>query len=115
MFTENLKMAELLEMNPQLILMLPRFNMNLGFGEKKVSEVCESNNVPCPLFILLCNIYTYNNYLPAKKEIQEIDTNALINYLKKSHDYYLNQRLKHIGVHVSAAIEEALQKNEQLL
>jgi hypothetical protein len=34
-FQADIKLADMLNINPQLILMLPRFNIGLGFGEKK--------------------------------------------------------------------------------
>lgn len=106
-FNKNIKLADLLNINPQLILMLPRFDIALGFGEKRVKDVCEENNVPVELFLMLCNVYTFDDYLPLKEEIAEIDGASLIHYLKESHDYYLNQRLKHIGCHIERIAEQA--------
>ncbi len=107
MFTENQKMEELLNANPQLILMLPRFKMNLGFGEKKVCEVCKENNIPSSIFLTVCNVYTFDHYMPSESEIEKMDGNILIQYLRVSHDYYLNHRLKHIGKHIKKIADEA--------
>ncbi|MBP5421208.1 MAG: hemerythrin domain-containing protein [Paludibacteraceae bacterium] len=107
MFTAQNKLIELLEYNPQLILMLPRFGMKLGFGEKKVEQLCQENNIPISLFLLICNAYTFDDYTPSESEIKEIDGNVLINYLIASHDYYLNHRLKHIGKHINKIAQEA--------
>ncbi len=106
-FTKKQKLEELLEANPQLILMLPRFKMKLGFGEKRVEEVCKEGNVPINLFLLLCNVYTFDQYTPTEEDIQSIDKEHLINYLIASHDYYLNHRLIHIGKHVEKIAKEA--------
>lgn len=99
-FTEKQKMTELLDINPQLILMLPRFEMKLGFGEKRVGDICQASGVPTELFLLLCNVYTFDAYEPTEEEITSIDGKMLIKYLIASHDYYLNHRLKHIGKHI---------------
>ena len=107
MFTENQKLEELLEANPQLILMLPRFNMDLGFGEKKVTEVCKERNIPCSMFLTICNVYTYDHYMPTKEDLNSIDGEILVNYLRSSHDYYLNHRLNHIGKHVEKIADAA--------
>ena len=106
-FNKNIKLADLLSFNPQLILMLPRFGISLGFGEKRIKDVCEENNVPVKLFLMLCNVYTFDDYLPLTEEIGDIDGDWMIRYLKASHDYYLNQRLKHIGVHIEKIAEQA--------
>ncbi|MBO4804583.1 MAG: hemerythrin domain-containing protein [Paludibacteraceae bacterium] len=106
-FTEKQKLTELLEVNPQLILMLPRFDMKLGFGEKRVGEICHASGVPSELFLLLCNVYTFDSYEPTEEEIASIDGKMLVKYLIASHDYYLNHRLKHIGKHVERIAHES--------
>lgn len=107
LYQENQKLADILNNNPQLILMLPRFNIGLGFGEKKAKEVCEENSISTELFIMLCNVYTFDYYLPSEAEIRNIDSEALMKYLKASHDYYLTQRLTHIGQHLEKIAEQA--------
>ncbi len=107
LFQENQKLADILNINPQLILMLPRFEIGLGFGEKKVKEVCEEKQISDKLFIMLCNVYTFDYYLPSEEEIRDIDSEALMNYLRASHDYYLHQRLTHIGKHLERIAEQA--------
>lgn len=99
-FTTNMKLSELLICNPQLILMLPRFGIGLGFGDKKVSDICKKHNVSPSLFILICNIYSFDGYTPSAEQIKDIDGNSLIQYLKASHSYYLEKRLNHIGKHI---------------
>ncbi|MCQ2218482.1 MAG: hemerythrin domain-containing protein [Paludibacteraceae bacterium] len=114
-FTEKQKMTELLEANPQLILMLPRFDMKLGFGEKRVGEICQTSGIPTQLFLLLCNVYTFDTYVPTDEEIAAIDGKILIKYLIASHDYYLNHRLKHIGKHIEKIATESGNIGEVLI
>ncbi len=107
LFNKNQKLADVLNINPQLILMLPRFDIALGFGEKTIGEICEENNLPSDLFVMLCNVYTFDDYLPSEEEIKQMDGSALVKYLKASHDYYLHQRLTHIGKHLERIAEQA--------
>ncbi len=100
MFLEKMKLSDILEKNPQLILTLPRFNIGLGFGEQSVKRVCEKNNLSVSLFLLICNVYTYKNYLPSGETLASLDGRALIDYLQASHDYYFNKRLRHIEGHI---------------
>lgn len=115
LFQRNQKLADILNDNPQLILMLPRFDIGLGFGEKKVKEVCEENHISTELFLMLCNVYTFDDYLPSEEEIRTIDSEALTDYLKASHDYYLTERLTHIGNHLERIAEQAGQIKPMLL
>ncbi|MBR4814422.1 MAG: hemerythrin domain-containing protein [Paludibacteraceae bacterium] len=96
-----------MDVNPQLILMLPRFGMKLGFGEKRIEEICRSEEVPVSLFLMLCNVYTFDDYVPSDEEIRAIQGEWLVRYLKASHDYYINHRLPHIRKHVERIAQAA--------
>ena len=101
MFTEKMKLSDILKTNPQLILTLPRFNIGLGSGEQSVKTVCERNGLAVSLFLLICNVYTYKSYLPSGEQLVSLDGKALVDYLQASHNYYLNKRLSHIETHIS--------------
>ncbi|HOS16062.1 MAG TPA: hemerythrin domain-containing protein [Bacteroidales bacterium] len=95
-FTEKMKLSDLLSVNHHLILMIPRFGIEFGFGEKNVKEICEKYNISTSFFLLVCNVYTYDDYLPDKKALLATDMRSLIPFLSASHDYYLNERLQFI-------------------
>lgn len=100
LFRSENKLADILQINPQLILILSRFNIGLGFGEKSISEICQEYKIQIKLFLILCNVYTFDYYYPEKNDIKQIDGIGLVNYLKESHKYYLEKRLIHIGKHI---------------
>ncbi len=93
LFTEKMKLADILHFNHDLIVMLPRFGIEFGFGEKSVDEVCRKYNVSTSFFLMVCNVYTFNQYLPDKEAIALVDIHSLISYLTASHFYYLKERL----------------------
>ena len=101
LFTDEMKLADIIHLNYRLLLLFPRLGMNLGFGDKTVKEWCESSAVSHQLFLMICNVYNCEQYLPGEQEIEEIDVNQLIDYLQRSHVYYLQNRLP--------AIEQRLQ------
>lgn len=100
MFTPRMKLADIIAANHNVILLLPRFGIPLGFGEKSVREVCASSGVPEDFMLLICNLYTFEDYLPLIDELSEIDMSPLVPYLKASHRYYTEERLPHIGAHI---------------
>lgn len=100
LFNEKMKLADLLLANPNLILLLSRFNIPFGFGDHKVAEVCNRHGVSASFFLMICNIYSSKNYMPTKEEILAADIDSLSKYLKASHQYYLDKRLPHIGGHL---------------
>lgn len=106
-FTPRSKMADLIAANYTLVLVVPRFGIPLGFGEKSVQEVCDQHNVSVGFFLLVCNLYTFDDYFPDREQLENIDLSGLIPYLKASHRYYLNERLPHIGRHLASIADHA--------
>ena len=100
LFTKKMKLADLVINNHKLVLILQRFNIALGFGEKTIDDVCQQNNVPVDFFLLICNVYTNDQYLPSSNELSQINMVQLIPYLTASHNYYLQERIPHIENHL---------------
>lgn len=95
LFSADMKLADVIHTDYSLLLLLHRFGLNLGFGDKTVKECCEAAGVSCPLFLMICNVYSNEAYLPADHEIEDIGghVDQLIAYLKNSHAYYLDSRM----------------------
>jgi regulator of cell morphogenesis and NO signaling len=89
-------MAELILANCRLLYVLPYFGIELGFGEKTVKQVCGEKGISVPLLLLVCNIYTFDDYNPDKKDLMRIPVEGLIAYLQNSHKDYLEVRMPRI-------------------
>jgi regulator of cell morphogenesis and NO signaling len=100
LFTANMKMSDLILANHDLIWILPRFGIELGFGEKSVEEVCLAAQVSLPFFLIVCNIYTYDFYCPDTEQINIHNLQGLLPYLVVSHHYYREERIPHIEYHL---------------
>lgn len=114
LFTGRMKMADMIASNYDLILMLPRFGIPLGFGEKTVKEVCRDNNVDDHFFLTVCNIYTFDDYRPDDEEAARIDNRLVAEHLSASHRYYLEERLPHLQQHLDHITENAGHSGEIL-
>lgn len=114
-FSETTKMADLVLGNSKLLLMFPRFGMDLGFGDHSIAEVCAMNHVSTPFFLMICNVYCNDDYTPSPEDIANVDLKALINYLLESHKYYLNERLPHIEEHLDHIIKTCNPKYGNML
>lgn len=109
-YTADMKMAELVQCDYRLLLLLPRFGMELGVGEDSIAEQCKRHDVQPALFVMICNIYSFANYRPTPQEVEAIDVEPLLLYLSRSHTYYMESRLlpieqclKNIANHYAAA------------
>lgn len=114
-FTANMKLADIIHADYRLLVLLPRFGLNLGFGDKTVKECCEKNQIPASFFVMICNIYAFERYLPDSREIETIDIEQLISYLLKSHDYYLHNRIQGIYELLQAIAENCEQQHRKIL
>lgn len=107
LFTGRMKMADMIASNYSLILMLPRFGIPLGFGDKSVHEVCRERGVDEFFFLTVCNIYTFDDYRPDSDEVARIDRRLVAEHLKASHRYYIDERLPHMQHHLDHLADSA--------
>ncbi len=93
--TRDMKMADVIQQNYMLIPVICRFGINLGFGDKTVSEICVSTNVDVDFFLQIVNTYHDKDYFP-KEELQSIPSKNIVTYLKMTHADYLKEYLLEI-------------------
>lgn len=99
-FTPSMRLADLIAANHYLVLTLPRVGIPLGFGDRSVAEVCSLHGVPVDFFLMICNAYTIDSYLPDAEELEHTDMRLLVPYLIAAHKYYLDNRIEHIDNHL---------------
>jgi regulator of cell morphogenesis and NO signaling len=92
----TMKMAEVVHVNYQLLHIISRFGINLGFGDKSVKQVCNEYAIDVDFFLEIVNSYHNKNYFP-KKHLQGFSLKLIIEYLRKSHHYYLNTKIPQIA------------------
>ncbi|MBO7101393.1 MAG: hemerythrin domain-containing protein [Bacteroidales bacterium] len=114
-FTGRMKMADMIASNYDLILMLPRFGIPLGFGDKSVKEVCRENNVDENFFLTVCNIYSFDDYRPDDEEVARIENRLVVEHLQASHRYYINERLPHLQHHLDHIADSAGEQQAAVL
>ena len=85
------KMRELVKDNSSLILVMGRFGISLGFGDKSIREVCKIHQVDERTFTEVANFCSGREY-----RFEAISLQALIEYLKQAHTYYLEFNLPNI-------------------
>ena len=114
-FTGRMKMADMIATNYDLILMLPRFGIPLGFGEKSVKEVCRDCGVDCNFFLMVCNIYSFDDFRPDDEEVADIDKRLVVEHLRASHRYYIDERLPHMQHHLDHIAESSGEQSGHIL
>lgn len=84
MFSENNKLGDILSEHYQILLLLSRFGISLGFGDKTVKAVCDDNGVDCKTFLAVMNyVATGDSTL-----YRQVDVEAMMRFLRLAHAYY---------------------------
>ena len=102
----TIKMSELITAHVELVMMLQRMGIALGFGDRSVNDVCRRHGVDPDFFLLISNVYSNAQYEPTPDEILSTDMLGLVPYLRNSHDYYVHKRLPHIEQHLGRIVEQ---------
>ena len=106
LFSSDSRLSDLITAHPSLLTLLTRLGISLGFGDRSIADVCEESGVDTSFFLLICNVYTFNNYIPSTATILGTDMTGLVPYLEKSHRYYVDKRLPHIESHLDAIAQQ---------
>lgn len=104
-FSETMKLADLVDVNFKLLNVLSRLGISLGFGENTIKEVCERQGINLNSFLLICNMYTYDSYIPSSDLLSGADPLTIVNYLHNSHAFYLNREFTSLKNNLSAMVE----------
>jgi len=93
--TPDMKLADVLFQNYSLLPVISRFNIKLGFGDKTVFEVCNESAVNIDFFLEITNSYVDEEYIP-QMELNSFPVSLIVQYLKKTHQYYLDEKIPEI-------------------
>lgn len=100
LYKETDILSALITAQPQLLLTLSHFGIPMGFGDKTIAQVCAEHGIDPQFFLLICEVYSNGDYIPSQATLRATPMEGLVPYLLRSHDYYLNRRLPHIGHHL---------------
>lgn len=103
-YKETDSLSDLICDNYAMLLVLSRFGISLGFGDKSIKEVCQESNVDCNTFLSVVNLLISEDIDGAKIDLQNISVSSLIMYLRDSHTYFLEFRLPLIRTKLVEAI-----------
>jgi len=103
-FSANEKMTNLIKEDHTLLLVISRFGLSLGFGNKTVKEVCDSNGIDCETFLAVVNFLSESNF-EIETLNENLDLKSVINYLKNAHSYFIDFKLPAIRSKLLQAVE----------
>ncbi|PVZ12758.1 hemerythrin domain-containing protein [Porphyromonas loveana] len=105
-YSSNTKLSDLICENYDLLLVITRFGISLGFGDKSIREVCEENNVNTNTLMAVINTLINRHERPSDALLATLSAPSLISYLRQSHDYFLQFRLPALRQKLLSALSE---------
>ena len=97
------KLISLIKDNYNVLQSLGCFGINLGFGDKTVSQVCDEQHVDTHTFLTIVN-FTINGER-TDTDGTGLSVPTLLRYLKASHNYYIGFQLPFIRKELTEAID----------
>lgn len=94
------KLRDLIRDNSLLLMVMSRFGIPLGFGDKRIKEICEAQGVDTATFLAVANFISNRD-----ADYKSVSLSSLIEYLKRAHIYFLDYNLPYIRRRLIEAID----------
>lgn len=86
-------MSELISDDYRMLQVISRFGMAFGFGDASIQKVCHECGVDVPTFLAVVNFIRGREHVKVSELVEDVDVGALMEYLKRSHSYFVDFRL----------------------
>ncbi|MCM1483100.1 MAG: hemerythrin domain-containing protein [Muribaculaceae bacterium] len=102
-FTESDSMTELVEADFNILPILSRFSIPLGFYGKTIKEVCEAAGIDTGVFLLIVNLILTGQL--SDGELSGKAVMGVVDFLQRSHTYFLGYKFPHIRANLISALD----------
>ncbi len=109
----NHKVASIVHHSQLLLPVLNRFGIRLGVKDKTLQEVCEEKNQNYHFVLAIINAYHNKDYFPTE-ELLKFDVKTIVEYLRKTHLYYVDYVLNKIDGLLHDLIQSGGNRNKDL-
>jgi len=110
MYKLSQKLADVIHHDHQLLPVLNRFGIRLGFGDQSVEDVCKSLGINAQFLIEILNTYHDPDYFPRERFL-DFPLPMIVDYLKKTHLYYYTYYIPEIENQLNELIASAKGEN----
>jgi len=93
--TKDYKMGDAVLHDPKMLIILNRFDIKLGFGDKTVEQICTQHNINVDFFIEIANTFHDKTYFTEDK-LKKFSLKLIVTFLINSHNIYINKRIPEI-------------------
>lgn len=115
LYTPQMKLADMLSMNPETVSVLERLDIRLGFADADVDEVCRKYGLSASLFLMICNTCSFEDYHPDISGLSESDIPGIISYLRAAHRYYTGSFFPGLHKNIHLMLQDYDEVNKAVL
>jgi len=115
LISPTMKLADLVELNHNLLAVLSRLGVSLGFGEHTIDEACRLHGVSTDAFLLICNVYNFGGYVPSEGALDRADVRDIMKYLHNSHVDYTSTTLKELEESLTVMMEPCSEAQKKMI
>lgn len=114
-FIGSMKLADLIDQNPGLLQIIIRIGISFGFGEATVEEACRRAQVNPATFLLICNVYSSDEFTPTSEDLRKADIRGIVEYLRTSHDFYLKTAIQTLSGSIGQMLEPCEENRKNVI
>lgn len=103
-FTAKDSVIDLINEDYNILPILSRFSIPLGFGNKSINDVCNEASINTNIFLLVINFILSGKI--DKTVLHSISPINIVEFLHNSHDYFLIYKFPHIRQNLLNALED---------
>ncbi|MBO4995115.1 MAG: hemerythrin domain-containing protein [Muribaculaceae bacterium] len=96
-------MADLVRADYNILPLLSRFSIPLGFGNDTIGEICSKNDIDADTFLLIAN-FTLSNGID-HSIVTPVAALGIVDFLHNSHDYFISYKFPHIRSNLLNALD----------
>lgn len=98
-------MVGLINEDYNILPILSRFSIPLGFGSKTIGEICSEEDINTDAFLLIVNFTLTGNIPPHINNAH--NALGIIDFLHNSHNYFLGYKFPHIRTNLLSAVDDS--------
>ena len=104
--TPETKLCDVIIDEPSVIPVINRFDIELGVGDKTIKTICCEKSIDLNFFLLILNAFISESFVP-EIDLKSIKAKNVIEYLRKTNNFYLQCQLPNIERHFNALIKQS--------
>lgn len=113
--SEQMKIIELIDADYRLLSIIMRLDIALPFGDISVEEMCRRYDMSTELFLVICRLYSDEEYTPDIGHLNIGDMLHLVRFLRASHRYYTEHLIPRISLGMQRVLASCERRQSDIL